>query len=158
MYVIILLLLIIIILNKMKKENMIDIKKTSYMGTMNLLSLFNGQALISPNILTNKLIADEGNHFNNTQTDLYPYRKGPNTEYIGSIEFSSRLNQDILEYLTSSNSSSYFYNNKFRNITNFGFLPIVAELYIKKMHVEKKPQCGVTTYDDTSFINCYPVM
>ena len=40
MYVIILLLLIIIILNKMKKENMIDIKKTSYMGTMNLLSLF----------------------------------------------------------------------------------------------------------------------
>jgi hypothetical protein len=54
-------------------------------------------------------------------------------------------------------SNIYSVNNKFRNITNFGFLPIIAELYIKKMHVEKKPQCGVTTYDDTSFMNCYPV-
>ena len=59
MYVIILLLLIIIILNKMKKENMVNIKKTSYMGTMNLLSLFNGRVLISPNINTKQINTSE---------------------------------------------------------------------------------------------------
>lgn len=105
------------------------------------------------------LLKKGGSGFINFAKDLIDTYLMSFLNFVGGIGKSllATSDQNDKSFLNCLPIYIYDANNNFRNTFMIGFLPILMELYLKKMHVQKKPQCNISKLNDTSFLNCYSV-